>query len=52
MRQLGSEAVFRTRVEYLGLPRLDKVNLKEALVDYLWTLYDLIDERVAIQTRY
>ena len=49
MRQLGSEAVFRTRVDFLGIPRLDQVNLKEALVDYLWTLYDLIDERVAIQ---
>lgn len=50
MRQLGSEAVFRTRVDFLGIPRLDQVNLKEALVDYLWTLYDLIEERVAIQS--
>ena len=50
MRQLGSEAVFRTRVDFLGIPRLDQVNFKEALVDYLWMLYDFIDERVAIQT--
>jgi hypothetical protein len=50
MRQLGSEAVFRTRVDFLGIPRLDQVKFKEALVDYLWTLYDLIDERVAIQS--
>jgi len=50
MRQLGSEAVFRTRVDFLGIPRLDQVKFKEALVDYLWTLCDLVDERVAIQS--
>lgn len=49
MRAQGSTNIFRTRVDFLGIPRLDQVNLKEALVDYLWTLYDLIDERVAIQ---
>jgi len=50
MRAQGSTNIFRIRVDFLGIPRLDKVNLKEALIDYLWTLYDLIDERVAIQT--
>lgn len=49
MRTQGSTDIFRRRVEFLGIPRLDHVKLKEALVDYLWTLYDLIEERVAIQ---
>ena len=50
MRAQGSTDTFMRRVEILSIPRLDQVNLKEALVDYLWTLFDLIDERVAIQS--
>jgi len=52
MSDLGSTSVLARRIHSLGMIRIDKVKSKNALCEYLWLVYELIEERLAIKGIY